>query len=74
MLFRSLRADGAASAALRTEMRLQALPRDQPLTSLARADNPATRPPPRLRLLSQRARSMTDEADAAGLLAARCCS
>ena len=70
----TLRADVAASAALRAALRRQGLPRDQPLTSQARAGHPATRPPPRLRLLSRQARSMSDEANAAGLLAARCCS
>ena len=68
----TLRADVDASQALRGSMRAQGLPRDQPLTSAARGTHPAARP--RLRLLSHKARAMTDEANAAGLLAARCCS
>ena len=68
----TLRADVDASQALRGAMRAQGLPKDQPLTSAARGTHPAARP--RLRLLSHKARAMTDEANAAGLLAARCCS
>ena len=71
------RADAAASQALRAVMRAQGLPQDQPLTSAARAavgGAKVTAPPPRLRLLPPKARAMQDEAQAAGLLAVRCCS
>jgi hypothetical protein len=69
---KTLRAHAAASRELRAAMRAQGLPVDQPLTSKAPGYRKA--PPPRLRLLPQKAREMTEEAREAGLLAARCCS
>ena len=71
---KTLRADVGASQALREVMRAQGLPQDQPLTSVARGTGVAVQPPPRLRLLTGKARVMNDEARAAGLLAERCCS
>ncbi len=68
----TLRADADASHRLRASMRAAGLPKDQPLTSVARGD--AVKPPPRLRLLPHKARVMTEETREAGLLAVRCCS
>ena len=71
---KTLHIDSGASQTLRAQMRAQGLPQDQPLTSVARGARVAVQPPPRLRLLTGKARVMNDEAREAGLLAERCCS
>ncbi len=70
----TMKADVAATEALRTEMRALGLPKDIPLTSMA-----ASQPAQRFKLLqgggmSRHARAWHDEAKAEGLVWLRCCS
>lgn len=71
----SMKADAAATEALRARMRAMGLPKDQPLTS--RAEPPAGSrvvPLKARRTLGLRERAWQAEVQAAGLMRDRCCS
>ena len=71
----SMKADAAATDALRARMRAMGLPKDQPLTSKAQSPGGARVLPLKARrTLGLRERQWQAEVQAAGLMRDRCCS